>query len=169
MGLRKGIAYIRVKRPYTRKSKFNKLSYVKAIPTSKVVRYNMGDLKKDFPKQVDLVSRERVQIRHNALESARILVNRVLSKVLGNNYRLRLRLYPHHILRENKMLTGAGADRMQQGMAQAFGKPIGLAAQVKENQPIFSAYVDSEYVDVAKVALKMAAPRLPCRCGIVIN
>ena len=35
------------------------------------------------------------------------------------------------------MLTGAGADRMQTGMARSFGKTIGRAAFVKPGQILF--------------------------------
>ncbi|MEM4244897.1 MAG: 50S ribosomal protein L16, partial [Candidatus Nanoarchaeia archaeon] len=87
---------------------------------------------------------------------------------LGSNFRLKLKLYPHHVLRENKMLTGAGADRMQSGMQHAFGRPVGLAARVKKGQVVFSAEVDSDGVDVARNALAMAKPRLPGKFTIQV-
>jgi large subunit ribosomal protein L10e len=161
MGLRKGHCYTTVKRAYTRKSKYKNKSYVKAVPFNKVMKFDMGDNKKEFPVNVNLISKQAIQIRHNALEAARVVVNRHLTENLGNNFRLKLRLYPHHVLRENKMLTGAGADRMQSGMQRAFGKPVGIAAQVRKNQIVFSAFVDKDFVDVARAALAMARPRLP--------
>ncbi len=161
MGLRPAHCYTTVKRAYTRKSKYKNKSYVKAVPFNKVMKYDMGDIKKDFPVEVDLVSKQHIQLRHNALESARVVVNRHMTENLGNNFRLKLKLYPHHVLRENKMLTGAGADRMQSGMQHAFGKPVGIAARVKKGQIVFSALVDKENVDVARSALAMAKPRLP--------
>ena len=167
-GLRKGHSYSKItKRAYTRKSKFKKKSYVKAVPISKIVKYDMGDLKKDFPKKVHLVSKQKVQLRHNAIESARILINRKMHKELGPNYRLKLRIYPHHVLRENKMLTGAGADRMQSGMQKAFGKPMGIAAQVKKGQKIFTAYVEENDIEKTKKALKAGIPRLPQKYTIL--
>jgi large subunit ribosomal protein L10e len=51
---------------------------------------------------------------------------------------MRVRVHPYHVLRINKMLSCAGADRLQTGMRGAFGKPIGLAARVAINQVIFS-------------------------------
>nr|MBI4156236.1 ribosomal protein L16 [Candidatus Woesearchaeota archaeon] len=66
-----------------------------------------------------------------------------------------------------KMLTGAGADRMQSGMQKAFGRPIGLAAQVKEQQPIFTVYVDNKDLEFARETLKKAFSRLPCTCKVV--
>lgn len=167
-GLRKGHSYSKtVKRAYTRKSKFKTKGYIKAVPLCKIVKFDMGDLKKDFPKKVHLVSKQDMQLRHNAIESARMVINRRLHSKLGMNYRLKLRIYPHHVLRENKMLTGAGADRMQSGMQKAFGKPMGIAAQVKRNQKIFTAYVDEENIEPAKEALKAGTPRMPKKFAII--
>jgi len=165
--LRKAKAYRKVKRAYTRKSKYKKKGYVKAIPNIKIVKFDLGNLRKNFKTEVSLYSKELIQIRHNALESARVIINRRLNRLIGaNNYHLKLRLYPHHALRENKMLTGAGADRMQTGMKHAFGKVIGSAAQVKKNQKIFTVYANKKDLDSVKEALKMGISRLPCKCGI---
>jgi large subunit ribosomal protein L10e len=43
---------------------------------------------------------------------------------------MRIRVHPYHVLRINKMLSCAGADRLQAGMRGAFGKPYGLCARV---------------------------------------
>ena len=161
VGLRKGHCYTKVKRAYTRKSKYKSKSYIKAVPVNKVMKYDMGDNKKVFPVEINLRTKLAIQLRHNALEAARVVVHRHLVNDLGNNFRLKLKLYPHHVLRENKMLTGAGADRMQSGMQRAFGKPVGIAARVKKGQIVFSAFVDKEFVDVARSSLMMARHRLP--------
>ena len=167
MGLRKGVCYRKVTRPYTRKSKYKKKAYIKVVPPHKIVKFDQGNLTKEFEREINLISKDFVQIRHNALESARMVVNRRLHKLLGDNaYHLKLRPYPHHILRENKILSGAGADRLSSGMQKAFGKPMGSAAQVKIGQSIFSVYVDKNNVETAKAALKLAFARLPCRCRI---
>ncbi len=170
MGLRKGICYRKVVRAYTRKSKFKKKSYIKVIPPSKIAKFDMGDPKKKYKYEVDLVSKAKVQIRHNAIESARQIINRKLNKKLGmTGYYLKVRIHPHHVLRENRMLTGAGADRMQTGMQQAFGKPVGLAAQVKIGQPLFSAYVDENNLSLATDAMKSSVSRLPCKCSVKVK
>ncbi len=168
-GLRKGHCYTHVKRAYTRKSKFKSKEYIKAIPNSKLVRFDMGDSTKQYPFRVDLVSKQAIQLRHNALESSRQVVNRCLYNAIGNNYYFKVRLYPHHVLRENKMITGAGADRMQTGMQLAFGRAVGIAAQVRKKQSIFSVKVNEENINVAKAALKKACPRLPGRYSIAIK
>ncbi len=169
-GLRKGHAYSKYyKRAYTRKSKYKNKAFVKAVPNNKIVKFDMGDLKKDFPKKVHIVSKQKLQLRHNALESARVLINRRLVKEFGQNYRFKLRLYPHHVLRENKMLTGAGADRMQSGMQRAFGKPMGIAARLKKDQKIFTAYVEEKDVEKAKAAMKAGLTRLPQKYSIIVE
>ncbi len=168
-GLRKGHCYTGIQRAYTRRSKFKSKEYIKAIPNSKLVRYDMGDVTKLYPYRVDLVSKQAIQLRHNSLESSRQVVNRQLNKYLGNNYYLKIRVYPHHVLRENKMITGAGADRMQTGMQLAFGRAVGIAARIKEGQSIMSAKVNEEHIHVAKRALLKARPRLPGQYGIIIT
>ena len=121
--LRKFVAYRNIKKqPYTRVSKFRKKSFVKVRPNLKIVKFNMGNLTKEFPVKLYLKSKENIQIRHNALESARQTSNRVMEKGIGrNSYFLRIRTYPHHILRENPIAKGAGADRMSTGMSHSYG------------------------------------------------
>lgn len=166
--LRKGCAYRRIERPYTRKSKYRKKSFVRASPTSKVVRYHMGNLQKEFETSFDLVIKESLQLRHNCLESARLAANRTLEKALGKvGFRLVLKPFPHHVLRENPLAAGAGADRMSTGMKRSFGKPIGIAARVRENQVVFTAEVDKANIETARRALKKASTKLPGGYAIV--
>lgn len=167
--LRKGICYRHVTRAYTRKSKYKAKSFIKAIPASKIVRFHMGDTKVDFPRKVMLVTKERMQIRHNALESARVLVNRHLQKAFGNSgYHFLVHLYPHHVLRENKMLTGAGADRMQKGMQKSFGRAVGVAAQARVGTVVFTIFVPEANVVIAKKSMEMARARMPGTYSVVV-
>lgn len=165
-GLRSFSCYKNVKRAYTRKSKFKRKAFIKSVPNIKLAKFDYGDLTKDFPVRLDLVSKEKIQIRHNALEAARQVVIRAINKVT-KSYHFKIRVYPHHVLRENKMLTGAGADRMQTGMQKSFGKATGSAAQLKVNQPIFSLFVDEQDGTAAKEALRGAFSKFPCKCSIV--
>ena len=170
VALRKGHSYSPVKRSYTRKSKVRGKNYIKSVPQNKIIRYVMGDQKKEYLYRVNLIAKQAIQVRHNALESCRQIVNRRLNGKFGVDYLFVLRVYPHHILRENRMLTGAGADRMQTGMQLSFGTPIGLAAQLKKKQPVFSVDVDSkDKVEFAISALKLAAPRMPGTYGVTIE
>jgi len=168
--LRRANAYRRVERAYTRKSKYRSKSFVRASPNIKIVRYDMGNLTKDFPVTVQLLAGSTLQLRHNALESARLTSNRHLEGKLGKiGYKIKLRVYPHHILRENPLASGAGADRMSTGMKMSFGKPIGTAAQVKKNQVIMEVSVDEVNLPLAKAALNKAKNKFPCSCKIVVK
>ena len=127
----------------------------------------MGDTKSKFEYRFSLVAQGPVQIRHNALEAARVSANKVLFDVLGEiGYRIHLRVYPHVILRENRMIATAGADRLQEGMRRAFGKPTGRAARIKAGQSILDIYVNSNAIDTAKEALRVASTKLPVACVV---
>ena len=53
-----------------------------------------------------------LQISSEALEAARIACNKYLVKFAGkDNFHMRIRAHPYHVLRINKMLSCAGADR----------------------------------------------------------
>ena len=54
---------------------------------------------------------------------------------------MRVRKHPYHVVRINKMLSCAGADRLQTGMRGAFGKPQGLVARVGLNDVLMSIRV----------------------------
>jgi large subunit ribosomal protein L10e len=127
----------------------------------------MGNTGGDFEVELSLVGLERCQIRHQALEAARIASNRHMTKTVGRkNYHLRIRVKPYHYLRENKMISGAGADRVQDGMRKAFGKVIGVAARVRPNQPLITIRTNKESIKQAMRALKKAAPKMPTPCKI---
>lgn len=150
--------------PYTR------LKYIHGTPAPKVSKFNMGDLAIVFPRTVSLVARERVQIRHNALEAARVAANKVLFDKYGETgYKLQLRPYPHIILRENKMIATAGADRLQEGMRRAFGKPTGRAARVDDGQAILSVHVPVDGVETAKKACEVASSKLPMKTRVLVE
>ena len=148
---------------YTRKK------YIRGSPPPKITKFTMGDTKSGFEYQAFLISQKEVQIRHNALEAARVATNRILSEKLGESYLLRVLPYPHAVLRENKMIFGAHADRLQDGMRRAFGKPIGTAARVKSDQPVLVVNVNENGLEVAKEALKRGSAKLPVPCRISIE
>ncbi|MEM2901543.1 MAG: 50S ribosomal protein L16 [Candidatus Bathyarchaeia archaeon] len=144
--------------------------YIAGSPQSKIVKFIMGNAKGSYEYRLVLQSVRSVQIRHNALEAARISANKVLlDEVGGDGYLLRVRVYPHVILRENKMIATAGADRLQEGMRRAFGKPIGRAARIKAGDPVVEVYVNEPHLEVGKKALKAAASKLPTITRILIE
>jgi large subunit ribosomal protein L10e len=130
----------------------------------------MGNTSGKFEVKLSLVGLERCQIRHQALEAARIAANRYLTKKAGRmNYHLRIRVKPYHYLRENKMISGAGADRVQDGMRKAWGKVIGVAARVRPRQPLVTVRVNPQHIKAAMTALKRAAPKLPTPCKVIFD
>ncbi|MDD3175322.1 MAG: 50S ribosomal protein L16 [Candidatus Nanoarchaeia archaeon] len=155
-------AWRRLERPYTRKSKYRSKSYVRSVPTNKIVKFEMGNTSKEFPYVVSLHSDRDIQIRHNALEAGRKSANKKLEDSLSRNgYKLKICVYPHHILRNNPLASGAGADRMSTGMKMSFGKAVGIAARIMEGQKIIEAYVQEKDIELAKRAMTLARHKFP--------
>lgn len=168
--IRKFTCYRRLKRPYTRKSKYRKKAFVRANPSTRIVKFHVGNPKGKFDYAVDLISKEAMNIRDNSIESSRTTINRYLEKNLGRSgYHMHILVFPHHILREHSLASGAGADRFSSGMAHPFGKPIGLAARVRENQPIMTVHVNKQNIPAVRIALARAKHKLPCKVGLVIR
>ncbi|UZE94065.1 MAG: 50S ribosomal protein L16 [Candidatus Pacearchaeota archaeon] len=174
MGLRKGRCYNKInKRPYTRKSKVKSKSYLKTIPAMKIAKFVMGDIKGFFKKKylfnISLITLEPVQIRDNAIEASRQMIHRHLEKKLKGSYYFSVSAYPHHVLRENKMLTGAGADRMQTGMQLSFGKPVGIAARIKAGGKIFTIACDKEMLPTVRTIFSKVRPKIPGKKSIRVE
>ncbi|MDZ7729771.1 MAG: 50S ribosomal protein L16 [Natrialbaceae archaeon] len=154
------------------KPAYTRREYITGIPGSKIAQHKMGDFTADpseYPVQISLRTGEECQIRHGSLESARLSANRHLIKSLGEgNYKMTLRKFPHHVIRENKQATGAGADRVSDGMRQSFGKIVGTAARIDRNDRIFTIWCDVEDAAVAKDALRRAYNKMspPCRIDV---
>merc|ERR1719265_1049981 len=105
-----------------------------------------------------------------ALEAARIVINKYMSKSAGKDqFHLRVRAHPYHVLRINKMLSCAGADRLQTGMRHAFGKPNGLVARVKIGQKLMSIRCKQGDVPNAVEALRRCKYKFPGRQKIMIS
>ncbi len=168
--LRKGSCYRDLTRSYTRKSKFKRYSFIPTVPDHKIVKFNIGNPNKEFKYKIKLVSRENLNVRHNSIESVRQMVNRILQKDIGiSDYYFVIKAFPHHVLRENKLLSGAGADRMQTGMSHAFGKPIGRAARMKKGKTLLTISVNENGKNIAERSLKKAIPRLPGKYSIEVE
>ena len=141
--------------PYTRKK------YIKGKPQIKIAKFEGGKAG-DYDYRVELLINEKMQIRHMAIESTRLAANKVVEKVAGETgFYSKLRIYPHVLLRENKMIAAAGADRISEGMRKAWGKAVSLGARVRQGQCIMELYVDAPHLEAAKKALKGACVKLP--------
>ncbi len=165
MPLRPARCYKELKKPpYTRRE------YISGVPQPKITKFVMGNVNGSFNIVVRVVSREDAQIRHNALEAARIISHKYLSKYVGDeNYLLIFRSYPHHVLRENKMMAFAGADRLQDGMRLAFGKPIGTAARVYDGSVVAEIRTTNKFLEHAKEATRRMLSKLGIRAEVVIE
>ncbi|KYK23029.1 50S ribosomal protein L16, partial [Thermoplasmatales archaeon SG8-52-2] len=144
--------------------------YMGGVPLSRITQFVLGNKTEKFPVRISLTAIEKCNVRHNALESARITVNRAMEKKVGTaNYRIEIRVYPHVVIRENKQATGAGADRVSQGMRAAYGKAVGTAAQVDQNQIVMLIDTTEDYIKEAKNALRKAGMKIPTPCKVSVG
>ena len=149
---------------------YTRREYMGGVPASRVSQYVMGNLQGDFPVTLTLKVKNRVQIRHTSIEAGRIAANKVMTAQAGTaNYEMVVRAFPHVVLRENKLATGAGADRVSSGMRQGFGKTVGTAARLERNQAILTVSVPADKVAVAKDALWRASMKFPSPCYIDVD
>lgn len=173
---RKALAYSK-RKPVTntRRSKKQQKSYVKAVPPQKIVKFNMGDYQGFenglYKIKVELGCEEDIQIRDLALEAVRQSLNKDMAQLLPKNFFLRVNVYPHNILRNNRIFSGGSkGERIQTGMRLSFGSPEGRAAVVKKGRPIFTTYFNGEE-NVLKVRdfFKKVKPKVPCKTVIRIK
>ena len=175
MAVRKALAYSKGhNRPYTRKSKSKSKSYIKVVPHNKIVKYTLGNHaafnQGKFPYVLKLVAEENVLVRDIALEAGRMSLNKNLEKAIPNKFYLWVKVYPHHILRNNKTAAGAGADRISTGMTQSFGVVEGRAARVPRGKEIFMVACDNEQsVQTARKILHMVKAKVPCKTKITFE
>merc|ERR1712178_100482 len=148
-------------KPYP-KSRFNR-----GVPDPKIRIYDAGRKKipvDDFPFAAHMVSMEKEQISSESLEAARVACNKYMVKNAGKeSFRLRIRVHPWHVLRINKMLSCAGADRLQTGMRGAFGKTYGTVARVSIGQILCSIRCRDQVSKHALEALRRAKYKIAGR------
>lgn len=168
MALRPGRTARKIERPYTRVSKkVPKKSYVVGVPVPKIHQFEMGSRMGEYDTTLYLVAKQSVQIRHNALEAARVVAGKFLEKMLGTNYFFKILLFPHHVIREKPIATGAGADRYSQGMRLSFGTPSGTAVQIREGQKLILLRIKKENLEIGKKALKKAGLKISATTRIL--
>lgn len=150
--------------PYVRRE------YIAGKPQIKIARFSSGQFRENqYDYKLELLATEKIQIRHNALESARLAANKTMARAGETSFFSTLKVYPHVLLRENKMIATAGADRLQEGMRRAFGKSTGLAARVLPGQVIYEAYVSATNLPLAKDAFKVASSKLGCPVSVRVT
>mmetsp|Transcript_20175 Transcript_20175/g.37611 ORF Transcript_20175/g.37611 Transcript_20175/m.37611 type:complete len:213 (-) Transcript_20175:4419-5057(-) len=158
---------------YCKNKPYPKSRFCRGVPDPRIRIYDVGQKKADadtFPRSVHLVSLECEQISSEALEAARIAANKNLVKLCGKEgFHLRIRVHPWHVIRINKMLSCAGADRLQTGMRGAFGKPYGKVARVDIGSVLISVRTAEDKVNSAVEALRRAKNKFPGRQRIVVS
>ncbi|KAA8916331.1 hypothetical protein TRICI_001519 [Trichomonascus ciferrii] len=158
---------------YCKNKPFPKSRYNRGVPDPKIRIYDLGRKRAnvdDFPLCVHLVSNELEQLSSEALEAARICANKYITKMSGRDaFHMRIRVHPFHVLRINKMLSCAGADRLQQGMRNAWGKPAGLAARVDIGQILISVRTRDSNRAVVIEGLRRARYKFPGQQKIIIS
>jgi large subunit ribosomal protein L10e len=91
-------------------------------------------------------------------------------KIAGKEgFHMRVRAHPYHVVRINKMLSCAGADRLQTGMRGAFGKPNGKVARVNIGQILLSVRTRDAHRATAIEALRRSQYKFPGRQKIVVS
>lgn len=144
-------------------------NYVRALPHTSLLVFNMGTRKGDYDMQLTLCAEQQVQLRSNALEAARQSANKYLETSIPLGFSFKVLVYPHSVIREHKMATGAGADRISRGMSQAFGRPTFVAARIRKGHPVFKINTMKQNKAVAVEAFRRAASKLSGTYKVKVN
>merc|ERR1711985_73321 len=151
---------------------YPKTSYCRGVPDPKIRIYDVGNKKANnslFSSCIHLTSLENENISSEALEASRVAANKYMIKHAGkDSFHLRVRVHPFHVLRHNKMLTCAGADRLQTGMRNAYGKPCGTCARVDIGQILLSIRCRDIHGKAAQEAFRRAKFEFPGRQKIIV-
>jgi large subunit ribosomal protein L10e len=146
---------------------YTRRKYMGGVPGLRILNFQSGAKGAEFPYELHLMPEERLQVRHTALEAMRITCVRTMDKRVGREgYHMKVRVYPHHVLRQNKQASGAGADRVSMGMRLAFGKPIGTAARVQRGQPLITIRTNEKGLIHAKNAMRKCYNKVATPCFI---
>ena len=161
------------RRPYQYKRSANhRREYARGGAQSKIQRYWGGNKSipwEDWELVVGLKVNSQIQISSNSLEAIRITINGVLQRKLGRqNYRLRIRPKPFQKYRENRMLAFAGADRVQSGMRNSFGRSTGVCARVRAGQIVLDVGTYIRNLPLVRDRLRIASMKISSSCQIVV-
>ncbi len=148
---------------------YTRREYMGGVPTCRITQFDTGNVRGEFPLALSLGTEEAAQVRDIALEAARVSAVRVLEKAAPNQYRVKVRRFPHQILREHKMAMGAGADRISDGMRRAFGKPVGHAVRAEIGSELLTVYTTIDHLADAKEALRKASHKLPVPTRVIVS
>jgi len=158
---------------YCKNKPYIKSRYLRGVPEPKIAIFDVGKKQQptdDFPLCVHLVCGEKQQLSAECLEAGRIVINKYIVKMAGKDcFHMRVRCHPYHVIRMNKMLSCAGADRLSSGMRHSFGKPTYIAARVKIGQIIYSVRGKNNIQADVIEALRRASYKFAGRQHIVAS
>ena len=158
---------------YCKNKPYPKSRYNRGVPDPKIRIFDLGKKRattEEFPLCVHLVSDEREQLSSESLEAARVCANKYISKHAGKDaFHMRVRVHPFHVIRINKMLSCAGADRLQTGMRGAFGKPTGTVARVDIGQVLISVRAKEATKAILIEALRRCKYKFSGRQRIIVS
>jgi len=158
---------------YCKNKPYPKSRFCRGVPEPKIKLFDLGKKNagiNDFPLCVHLVTTEREQLSSESIEAARVACNKYLINHIGKDFfHFKVRVHPFHVIRINKMLSCAGADRLQSGMRGAFGKPNGTAARVKRGQTLLSVRSKGNKTLEVIESLRRAKYKFPGRQKIFVS
>mmetsp|Transcript_7674 Transcript_7674/g.11647 ORF Transcript_7674/g.11647 Transcript_7674/m.11647 type:complete len:216 (-) Transcript_7674:100-747(-) len=158
---------------YCKNKPYIKSRYLRGVPEPKIQIFDVGRKMQptdDFALCVHLVCGEKQQLSSECLEAGRIVINKYIVKMAGkDSFHMRVRCHPFHVIRMNKMLSCAGADRLSSGMRHSFGKPTQIAARVNIGQIIYSIRANPKIKDVVVESLRRASYKFAGRQHIVAS
>merc|ERR1712203_845792 len=158
---------------YAKGKPWPKSRFVRGVPDPKIRIFDTGKKKipcEDFPAAVHMVCDEMQQITAEAMEAARICTNKYMITNAGRDfYHFKVRPHPFQVLRINKTLSCAGADRLSTWVRGAFGKAYGTAARVHIGQVLISIRTKEEKINIAAEALRRAKFKFPGRQKVHVS
>ncbi len=153
--------------PYTRTSKLKGKSYIKTVPPQKIVKFKTGK-EGIYPHKITVIALHDAQIRDSALEACRQFITKKLDTSVPGQYYFNVVPFPHHIQRENKMLSMAGADRLSTGMQLSFGRAISKAALLKTGSPVFRfELADAKGVNLVRELIHQIRSKIPVKVRVL--
>jgi len=162
------------RRPYQHKRSANhRREYARGGAQSKIARFWGGNKAvpwEDWELVISLVVDRQIQISSNSLEAIRITINSALQDKIGrSNYRFRVRPKPFQVYRENRMLSVAGADRIQTGMRHSFGRSTGVCARVRAGSVVCDVGASLKDLAIVRDRLRIASMKISSPCSIVVT
>ena len=158
---------------YFKSRPYPKSRFCRGVPDPRIQRFETGKrdaCTQDLPCCVKLILLERENISGESLEAARVSTNRYMMKTTTkDSYHIRINLHPFHVIRINKMLSTAGADRLQTGMRHSFGKPDGTVARAYFGAQIMQIRCAHQHVKNAVEAFRRGSYKFAGHVRVVVS